>query len=541
MMGVAAAQKGDLAGALYNFSGIPAITGALQSSYSGVIDPEQTIGTQFDAATETVIANEWFGTDTEAGKARARLVGGALNFIGDPTMYVGIGALGKAATLAVTGAKAASAASKGSLVAKTSATAASRSAGALKNKPSILKPRQATSADETQFVRSSDGQAVTTGEKFKNIKDVAKADGFFGSLKTMREQIAVAKKEKAIIDSHMETVLKNPTSVGIHDDVLQKRAYYALMEYRDDLYKATSRSTGPELQVPKAIANSNRTFNLEEMSTQKLVQAAMGNQQIKRDKVSMFMPEPDDGVRLRRDPLPLNIVGLNKRTYIKDVSPTLDFLARVGIKGPARRALEAELNWGNHGLQTYGRQMGVIPKYILKPKQANQSTHVLNVGDKLYGRFNEFSHLGRPLGSKFSRTSQVEESPFTATIEKSFLTYGGNRGLFSTIVPHETQHIFDNQLVAAGIEIPGMPISGFKPYNTKNSIMEARGSIAEWNSDRIKGIERPFHNYTAEFTHAGVDNIIDYWHTLSGTGGSKWINSLETQGRAHQITPKLLN
>jgi TP901 family phage tail tape measure protein len=111
MMGVAAAQKGDLAGALYNFSGIPAITGALQSSYSGVLDPEKTIGTQFDAATETVIANEWFGTDTEAGKARARLVGGALNFVADPTMYVGVGALAKGATLAVTGAKSAAAAS----------------------------------------------------------------------------------------------------------------------------------------------------------------------------------------------------------------------------------------------------------------------------------------------------------------------------------------------------------------------------------------------------------------------------------------------
>jgi TP901 family phage tail tape measure protein len=118
MTGVAAVQKGDWGTALLSLTGVPAITGALQSSFSGVVDPEKMIGTQFDAATDTVIANEWFGTDTEEGKARARLIGGALNFVGDPTMYVGIGAIGKAATLAVTGAKA-SAATAAKVAAKT--------------------------------------------------------------------------------------------------------------------------------------------------------------------------------------------------------------------------------------------------------------------------------------------------------------------------------------------------------------------------------------------------------------------------------------
>jgi hypothetical protein len=99
-------NRGDWLGGLLESSYLPGLGRALASSYSGVIDPSQMQSSQFSQATDRVIKNKWFGATDAAGVARAKLFGGAMDYLADPTMYLGIGAATKIASAAKIGSKA---------------------------------------------------------------------------------------------------------------------------------------------------------------------------------------------------------------------------------------------------------------------------------------------------------------------------------------------------------------------------------------------------------------------------------------------------
>ncbi len=83
------------------------------STYGHLADPKREFKTGFQQAAQTVIDNQWFGTDTEEGKAQARIVGGFLDVFGDPTTYLGVGAVAKGVGMTGKAAVAASKAAKG--------------------------------------------------------------------------------------------------------------------------------------------------------------------------------------------------------------------------------------------------------------------------------------------------------------------------------------------------------------------------------------------------------------------------------------------
>ena len=83
------------------------------STYGHLADPQKEFKTGFQQAAQTVIDNQWFGTDTEEGKAQARIVGGFLDVFGDPTTYLGVGAVAKGVGMTGKAAVAASKAAKG--------------------------------------------------------------------------------------------------------------------------------------------------------------------------------------------------------------------------------------------------------------------------------------------------------------------------------------------------------------------------------------------------------------------------------------------
>jgi hypothetical protein len=79
------------------------------STYGHMADPNTEFKTGFGQATDTVIKNKWFGTDTAEGRARARVFGGGFELLADPLNYIGVGAAAKVAGI---GSKVSKAASK---------------------------------------------------------------------------------------------------------------------------------------------------------------------------------------------------------------------------------------------------------------------------------------------------------------------------------------------------------------------------------------------------------------------------------------------
>ena len=67
------------------------------STYGHMADPNTEFKTGFGQATDTVIKNRWFGTDTAEGRARARVFGGGFELLADPLNYIGAGAAAKLA------------------------------------------------------------------------------------------------------------------------------------------------------------------------------------------------------------------------------------------------------------------------------------------------------------------------------------------------------------------------------------------------------------------------------------------------------------
>jgi TP901 family phage tail tape measure protein len=78
---------------LIKLNPLSAINEATGNAFSGVIDPSQQKASLFEQAGQTVIDNKMFGTDTPEGAALARVIAGSLNIFGDPTTYVGVGAV----------------------------------------------------------------------------------------------------------------------------------------------------------------------------------------------------------------------------------------------------------------------------------------------------------------------------------------------------------------------------------------------------------------------------------------------------------------
>jgi TP901 family phage tail tape measure protein len=68
-----------------------AVWQGVSNAFSGVINPENQKQMMFSQAGNYVADNKLFGATDAEGQARARLVGGALNILGDPLTYLGVG------------------------------------------------------------------------------------------------------------------------------------------------------------------------------------------------------------------------------------------------------------------------------------------------------------------------------------------------------------------------------------------------------------------------------------------------------------------
>jgi hypothetical protein len=64
-----------------------------QNAFSGVADASQQKASMFEQAAQSVIDNKMFGAGNAESDALARIIGGSLNILGDPTTYIGVGAL----------------------------------------------------------------------------------------------------------------------------------------------------------------------------------------------------------------------------------------------------------------------------------------------------------------------------------------------------------------------------------------------------------------------------------------------------------------
>jgi TP901 family phage tail tape measure protein len=64
-----------------------------RNAFSGFLDPSQQTDSMFEQAGQTVIDNKMFGAGNPESDALARIIAGSLNIFGDPTTYVGVGAI----------------------------------------------------------------------------------------------------------------------------------------------------------------------------------------------------------------------------------------------------------------------------------------------------------------------------------------------------------------------------------------------------------------------------------------------------------------
>jgi hypothetical protein len=64
-----------------------------KNAFSGVLDASKTRASMFEQAGQTVIDNKMFGAGNPESDALARIIAGSLNIFGDPTTYVGVGAI----------------------------------------------------------------------------------------------------------------------------------------------------------------------------------------------------------------------------------------------------------------------------------------------------------------------------------------------------------------------------------------------------------------------------------------------------------------
>jgi TP901 family phage tail tape measure protein len=70
-----------------------AVIQGVGNAFSGVADPSKAKPSNFEQAAQTVIKNKMFGAGNAENDALARIIGGSLNIFGDPTTYLGIGAV----------------------------------------------------------------------------------------------------------------------------------------------------------------------------------------------------------------------------------------------------------------------------------------------------------------------------------------------------------------------------------------------------------------------------------------------------------------
>jgi TP901 family phage tail tape measure protein len=78
---------------LIKLNPLAAMNEGTANAFSGVLDASNTKASMFEQAAQTVIDNKMFGAGNAENDALARIIGGSLNILGDPTTYIGVGAV----------------------------------------------------------------------------------------------------------------------------------------------------------------------------------------------------------------------------------------------------------------------------------------------------------------------------------------------------------------------------------------------------------------------------------------------------------------
>jgi hypothetical protein len=135
------------------------------STYGHMADPNTEFKTGFGQATDTVIKNKWFGTDTAEGRARARVFGGGFELLADPLNYIGAGAAAKVAGIGSKVSKFGSKAGKGvgkvTAEAKAVASAIKSSAKNSLAEKNAVKPTVNTTQQIIRDILTSRGEGLT--------------------------------------------------------------------------------------------------------------------------------------------------------------------------------------------------------------------------------------------------------------------------------------------------------------------------------------------------------------------------------------------
>jgi hypothetical protein len=416
---IAAAQRGDFLGAVGTAVSSPfrAVYEGLTNPFSGVVDASKAKATMFEQAAQSAIDNNFFGAATNPEMAAlARIIGGGLNIFGDPTTYLGLGAVKGVAKAGL----------------RAGAKAGTKNASDLppitKNTPSTKpKPNLIKDLEWLKFAGRPDIKAETAAMK--------------------AEQAALAQQT---LDFFQATKLRLITEGKITgaDQVI------ALDELAETLAKTDRLSIGPKVEMPD---NLNVT-NIRDLADEDLIKLAYD---VYANKVQGTSPTLFNNT----SPGLYNITTGNQRRYVGFQNPILNRLYEMGIipTTPSLLRLQEGMRVANQyaPLMTDIPQIGPLPAVMLNRFAGN--SFVSATSDLVPGWLRQ-----TPILNMLGLNSKL--GPLSASIDSKTLRQ--QPSLFA----HEYTHVRDKGLTVLSKDV----VNQRTPVGANNPNLEARARFTDF-------------------------------------------------------------